>query len=301
MTVDEVRRARAYLSRVVQPPVSAELAALIADEGAVGAARLVAGGHTPFRSSGPGLVERAEADLAAIAALGGRLVIPGDDEWPTEAFVCFGSPDAVHDPRWAEPIALWVLGAGRLEELTTRAVAMTGARAATGYGEHVAADVGYGLAEAGLTVITGGGFGIDAAAHRGALAVEDGRTIAVQARGLDAAYPSGHDRLFRQVAARGVLLSEYPPGVRPSRERFLVRHRLIAALTAGTVMVEAGVRSGARRTVAAAAALGKPVMAVPGPVTSALSAGSHLEIRERRAVLVTSARDVIEQIGDGKR
>ncbi|HSL09555.1 MAG TPA: DNA-processing protein DprA, partial [Pseudonocardiaceae bacterium] len=231
-----------------------------------------------------------------IAALGGRLVVPEDDEWPTEAFTCFDTPMARADERWRAPVALWVRGAGRLDELAERAVAVVGARAATGYGEHVAAAFGYGLAEGGVVVVSGAAFGIDGAAHRGALAAE-GRTVAVQACGLDRAYPAGHQRLLDRVAERAAVVSEYPPGVRPARYRFLVRNRLIAALAAGTVVVEAGVRSGARRTATAAAVLGRVVMAVPGPITSALSVGCHLLVRDEQAVLVTRVAEVIEAVG----
>jgi DNA processing protein len=160
----------------------------------------------------------------------------------------------------------------------------------------VAAEFGYGLAESGLAVVSGAAFGVDGAAHRGALAAE-GSTVAVQACGLDRAYPAGHQGLLDRIAAGGAVVSEYPPGVRPARHRFLVRNRLIAALTAGTVVVEAGVRSGARCTASAAAALGRVVMAVPGPVTSALSAGCHRLLREEQAVLVTRVEEVVEAVG----
>ncbi|MGH3932290.1 MAG: DNA-processing protein DprA, partial [Pseudonocardiaceae bacterium] len=191
---------------------------------------------------------------------------------------------------------LWVRGAVRLDDLDDRAVAVVGARAATNYGEHVAADFGYGLSEAGAVVVSGAAFGIDGAAHRGALAAQ-GRTVAVQACGLDRAYPAGHQRLLNQIVERGAVISEYPPGVRPARYRFLVRNRLIAAFTVGTVVVEAGVRSGARRTATAAAALGRIVMAVPGPITSALSVGCHLLVRDEQAVLVTRVAEVLEAVG----
>ncbi|MFN2496307.1 MAG: DNA-processing protein DprA [Pseudonocardiaceae bacterium] len=295
----ELRRARAYLNRVAEPPAPA-LGALITEIGPVRAARLVAEGQVPDRgaaeTSARRADQRADADLAAIAALGGRLVVPEDDEWPAEAFTCFAIPTAAADERWRAPVALWVRGTGRLDDLGARAVAVVGARAATGYGEHVAADFGYGLAERGITVVSGAAFGIDGAAHRGALAAE-GPTVAVQACGLDRAYPAGHCRLLDQVAQHGAVLSEYPPGVRPARYRFLVRNRLIAAFTIAAVVVEAGVRSGARRTATAAAALGRIVMAVPGPVTSALSVGCHHLVREEQAILVTRVEEIVEAVG----
>ncbi|MGH4025360.1 MAG: DNA-processing protein DprA, partial [Pseudonocardiaceae bacterium] len=288
----------AYLNRVAEPPTAA-LAELIGEVGPVRAARLVAAGQVSDRvaaeTGARRLDGRAEADLSAIAALGGRLVVPEDDEWPTDAFTCFDTPMALAEERWRAPVALWVRGPARLEEIGDRAVAVVGARAATGYGEHVAADFGYGLAQDGVTVVSGAAYGIDGAAHRGALAA-DGPTVAVQACGLDRAYPAGHQRLLEQIAQRGAVLSEYPPGVCPARYRFLVRNRLIAAFAAGTVVVEAGLRSGAQRTAAAAAALGRVVMAVPGPITSALSVGCHQLVREEQAVLVTRVAEVLEAV-----
>ncbi|MFY9809313.1 MAG: DNA-processing protein DprA [Pseudonocardiaceae bacterium] len=295
----ELRRARAYLSRVAEPPAPA-LCELIAEVGPVRAARRVAAGQVPQRVAAETGARRADdraaADLSAVAMLGGRLVVPEDREWPAEAFTCFATPTAQADDRWRAPVALWARGAGRLDEPGERAVAVVGARAATGYGEHVAAEFGYELAENGFAVVSGAAFGIDGAAHRGALAAE-GRTVAVQACGLDRTYPAGHQRLLDRIADSGLVVSEYPPGVWPARHRFLVRNRLIAAFAAGTVVVEAGVRSGARRTAAAATALGRVVMAVPGPVTSALSVGCHLLIREDQAVLVTRAAEVVEAVG----
>jgi DNA processing protein len=295
----ELRRARAYLNRVIEPPAPG-LSELITEFGPVRTARLVAAGQVPHRvaaeTGARRADDRAEADLSTIAALGGRLVVPEDAEWPTEAFTCFATPTAQADERWCAPVALWVRGAGRLDELCERAVAVVGARAATGYGEHVAAEFGYELADDGFAVVSGAAFGIDGAAHRGALAAE-GRTVAVQACGLDRAYPAGHQGLLDRIAQHGAVVSEYPPGRWPARHRFLVRNRLIAALAAGTVVVEAGVRSGARRTATAAAALGRVVMAVPGPVTSALSVGCHLLVREEQAVLVTRTPEVVEAVG----
>jgi len=141
--------------------------------------------------------------------------------------------------------------------------------------------------------VSGGAYGIDAAAHRGALAAA-GTTIAVLACGVDYPYPAGHAGLFAAIAAAGLVVSEWPPGRHPARMRFLVRNRTIAALACGTVIVEAGERSGALNTARHAADLGKPLMAVPGPVTSAQSAGCHRIIREWGATCVTRAADIIE-------
>jgi DNA processing protein len=160
----------------------------------------------------------------------------------------------------------------------------------------VATELGFGLADRGWTVVSGGAYGIDAAAHRGALAA-GGATVAVFACGVDTAYPVGHVSLFERIAEDGLLISEWPPGVTPQRHRFLVRNRLIAAATTGTVVVEAAARSGSRATLARAHRLGRATMAVPGPVTSAMSVGAHLEVREGRAHLVTTAQEVLEEVG----
>jgi DNA processing protein len=173
---------------------------------------------------------------------------------------------------------------------------MVGSRAASGYGAHVAGEIAADLAERGWTIVSGGAYGIDAAVHRGVLAV-GGITMAVLACGVDHAYPAGHADLFAAIAADGLVVSEWPPGSHPTRLRFLVRNRVIAALTNGTVIVEAGDRSGALNTARHAAELQRPLMAVPGPVTSAQSAGCHRIIREWGGVLVTRAADVLDLLG----
>lgn len=299
MREGELRLARAYLSRVAEPPAPA-LAALVAEVGPVRAARAVARRRVPAavatETAARYAEDRAGGDLAAVAALGGRLVIPEDDEWPAWAFTCYATPPVRADPRLGEPLALWVRGAAALTEVAEAAVAVVGARAATGYGEHVAADLGYGIADRDFAVVSGAAFGADGAAHRGALAAE-GVSVAVQACGLDRAYPAGHAGLLDRMTHRGAVISEYPPGIRPARHRFLVRNGIIAALAAGVVVVEAGARSGARRTAGLASVLGRVVMAVPGPVTSALSVGCHRLVREEQAVLVTRVEEVVEAVG----
>jgi DNA processing protein len=175
-------------------------------------------------------------------------------------------------------------------------VAIVGARASTEYGERIAAGFAADLCEVGWTVASGAAYGIDAAAHRGALVV-GGSTIAVVASGIDVVYPAAHDRLFANILDRGVLVSESPPGQRPTRAGFLARNRVIAALTAGTVVVEAAHRSGALNTATWAAGLARHVMAVPGPVTSTASAGCHQLVRDHVANLVTSGSDVIDLVG----
>jgi DNA processing protein len=214
-------------------------------------------------------------------------VVPGDDEWP----VC------LDDLGHRAPLALWVVGEAHLADVAAKSVAVVGARACTTYGEHVAADLAAGLGDRGWTVVSGGAYGIDAAAHRGSLAV-DAPTVAVLACGVDVAYPAAHDGLLRSVRARGAVVSELPPGARPTRRRFLDRNRVIAALGRGTVVVEAAVRSGALNTAGHADELSRTVMAVPGPVTSPASAGCHELLRTRGAALVTDAADVLDLVGD---
>jgi DNA processing protein len=224
-----------------------------------------------------------DADLAVACQDGIRLVCPGDPEWPAE----------VDQLGPARPYALWLRGPANLRRSCRRSVSVVGSRASTGYGGHVAGEIAADLSERGWTVVSGGAYGVDAAAHRGALATE-GITIAVLACGVDFPYPAGHAELFAAIAANGLVVSEWPPGQHPGRMRFLIRNRVIAALTCGTVIVEAGERSGALNTARHAAELGKPLMAVPGPVTSAQSAGCHRIIREWGACCVTCAPDIIE-------
>jgi DNA processing protein len=183
-----------------------------------------------------------------------------------------------------------------LADVTVRSVAMVGARAATAYGEHVAGDLSCGLGERGFAVISGLAYGIDGAAHRGALAC-GAVSIGVVAGGLDRAYPAGHDRLMARLADEGAVVSEVPPGSAPTRGRFLQRNRLIAALATGTVVVEAALRSGSLNTARTAALLGRPVGAVPGPVTSASSAGCHALLRDGVATLVTDADEIADLVG----
>jgi len=225
------------------------------------------------------------AQLAEWFQDGLRLICPGDPEWPTQL-------DALGD---ASPVALWLRGSADLRFACLQSISIVGARAASAYGSHVGTEMAAALAERGWAVVSGGAFGIDSCAHRGALAA-DGVTVAVLASGLDYGYPKGHFELFEAIAAQGVLVSEMPPDRRPTRPGFLVRNRVIAALSRGTVVVEAALRSGTFSTAARARDLCRPLMAVPGPVTSAMSAGCHEIIREWGAVLVTGARDVLEHV-----
>ncbi len=298
---DSALRAWAYLSRVAEPPC-AELAALVQCVGPVEAADRVRRGlvnadlaqHTEARRG----IDRAAEDLELLARRGGRLITPDGDEWPLLAFAAFGGaggPGATARPRGRPPMVLWALGPARLDEAAQRAAAVVGTRAATAYGEHVAADLAAGLVERDVAVISGGAYGIDGAAHRAALAA-DGITVAVLAGGIDIPYPAGHSALLHRIGQHGLLFTEYPPGVRPARHRFLTRNRLVAAVAGAAVVVEAGLRSGAANTAAWARALGRVVAAVPGPVTSSASAGCHALLRNG-AELVTRADDIVELVG----
>jgi DNA processing protein len=299
---DRERFARIALSFVAEPgdPV---LGALLRACGPAEAFAAVCDGRPPESvgtSGGDGIprlgraIERwaarldavpTESRLAAWERAGIRLLCPGDPEWPTQL-------DVLSDVR---PLVLWLRGSADLRFACLRSVSIVGARAATGYGQHVATEMAAALAERGFCVISGGAFGVDAAAHRGALGA-DGVTVAVLAGGLSYGYPKGHHELFAAIAGQGVLVSEWPPDRAPTRPGFLVRNRVIAALSCGTVVVEAAVRSGALSTARHARDLCRPLMAVPGPVTSDMSEGCHEIIREWGAVCVTRAQDVIEHV-----
>lgn len=298
--LDAVRLARSYLVRVAEPPAPA-VVDFVAQHGPVAAAEAIRAGNCPSRVRDETEARRthdhAQRDLDEGARLGMRLLIPEDDEWPGWPLLSLQLAASRGVQGVAPPLALWVRGQVRFDEVTEQAVAIVGARAATGYGEHVAGDFAAALAGQGISVFSGAAYGVDGAAHRGTLFV-GGTTVALLGCGLDAGYPAGHVVLLDKIAEHGgLVVSEYPPGTPPARHRFLVRNRLIAALSEGTIVVEAGRRSGARNTATIAGALGKLVMAVPGPVTSALSIGCHELIRESGATLVASVDDVIETVG----
>ena len=287
------RLARAGLSRAGEPGLTA-LTRLVDRVGPVAAWQLLR--NADPRGIGPDLAGAAtraggtdpERDLEVMERLGGSFLCPGDPGWPAG----FDQLDRAG----LGPLGLWVRGSGNLAELAERSVCIVGSRAATEYGLYVAGELAAGLADRGYAVLSGGAYGIDAAAHRGALAV-GGRTIAVLACGVDVDYPAENVGLFQRIAAEGLVVSEHPPGSAAFRVRFLQRNRLIAAMSLGTVVVEAAERSGALSTAGHAARLGRPVMAVPGPVTSLVSAGCHRLIREFTATLVTGVAEVVEVVG----
>ncbi|MGX1812074.1 DNA-processing protein DprA [Nocardia sp. NPDC055321] len=288
-----------YLSRVVEGPCAA-LSALIGSVGVVEAARAVRECALPEVLRGPTELRRgiewAERDLGVMERIGGRVITPDDSEWPAWRMLGLGQLDPGQDEAGAVPVVLWARGPRSLVECTERAVAVVGARCSTGYGNHVTAEIAGELAGRGWTVVSGAAFGIDSMAHRAALAV-GGCTVAVLACGADRPYPVQHDRLLAEIADTGLVVSEYPPGVTPRKHHFLARNRLIAALADTVVVVEAGARSGARNTVKWSRRLGRPALAVPGPVTSAASVGCHRMILDGEAFLVTGADDILDEAG----
>jgi DNA processing protein len=287
--------ARAALTYLAEPG-DARLGALVRTCGAIPTMEAIKAGRLP--AAGNAAARRAmerwrvrlaevptAEDLAGFCKEGIRLICPGEAEWPAR----------LADLGDAQPYALWLRGNADLRYGCLRSVAIVGARAATAYGSYVAADLAASVAARGWTVVSGGAYGIDAAAHRGALGA-DGVSVAVMACGVDVPYPAGHKDLLDAIAAQGVVASEWPPGRTATRLRFLVRNRVIAALATGTLVVEAGQRSGALNTARHARELFRPLMAVPGPVTSDMSAGCHTIIRQWRGELITSAADVIEYL-----
>lgn len=291
------RLARAALTRVLEPG-DERAGRWLRECGAVELLRRITArdgsaqrlsGMTPKRLDGYRLRAETldpEGDLAAVAAGGGRFVCPGDQEWPTQ----------LDDLAEARPVGLWVRGRRDLRLWALRSVAVVGARACTPYGAHMAASLGAGLAELGWVVVSGAAFGVDGAAHRGALSA-GGATVAVLACGVDVAYPRGHTELIGRVAEQGLVIGELPPGDHPTRSRFIQRNRVIAALTRGTVVVEAEYRSGSLVTARGAHRLGRFTMGVPGPATSGLSAGVH-ELLRAEGVLVTDAAEIAELVGE---
>jgi DNA processing protein len=222
----------------------------------------------------------ARSVLAEISLCGGEFITPEDERWPTKL-----------NDLSAAPIGLVVKGL--VNALQFSSLAIVGTRNPTNYGVRVAGDFAAGFVDREWAIVSGGAYGIDAAAHRGAL-VAEGTTIAVLAAGIDVNYPGGHAHLFTEIAETGALVSEVMPGARAIPARFLTRNRLIAALSCATLVVEAAFRSGSLRTARDAAELMRPVMAIPGPITSPTSEGCHRLIGERVAEVVTSVADAVE-------
>ena len=301
---DEVLAARIVWSALSEPG-EATAGELIGECGPVGALRLVedhlAGLPTPGLASVPprDLADMARrwqprlhapmiAELTRAAVRGGLTVLAPEG---------VGWPSRVDDLGVHGPLALWVRGDAAALSSLARSTALVGARAATPYGEHIAGSLAAELCDQGVAIVSGGAYGVDGAAHRAALGA-GGLTVAFVAGGADRVYPAAHANLFQRIADGGAVVSEVAPGGSPTKWRFLQRNRLISAVSAATVVVEAGWRSGSLNTAGHAAALGRPLGAVPGPVTSATSEGCHRLLREFDATCITRAADVLELIGD---
>lgn len=281
--------ARLHLLAVAEPG-SATLGALVAKHGAVETLARIREGAVGEQVSETWQRRLAAIDIdqivATLEAASCDVLTPQSPQWPSQ----------LNDLGSKAPLLLLTRGVLPLRVTALRSVAVVGARAASEYGNRQASVMSSELAEQGVAIVSGAAFGIDAAAHHGCLAA-DGNTIAVIASGIDVVYPSAHETLFASLLDHGVIVSEVLPGRRPTRAGFLARNRLIAALTNGTVVVEAALRSGALNTATWAHALQRHVMAVPGPVTSVTSAGCHRLIRDHEATLVCNAAEVLEQVG----
>jgi DNA processing protein len=281
------RTARIALACVAEPGESG-IAEMVAEIGVHEALH-----HTLRRGTGAVPVagrlapHEVPAMVAAMSARGVRVLVPGDAEFPTQVL-------DLAEP----PLALWVRGALDLRAAALRSVSIVGARACTPYGERATTALSAGIAELGWAVVSGAAFGIDAAAHRAALG-EPGSTIAVLACGIDTAYPRAHESLLSRIADHGAIVTELPPRSAALKHRFLARNRIIAALTRGTVVVEAARRSGALATVHRAQEIGRLVMAVPGPITSMASAGPNRLLHEGAARAVTSPDEVVGLVTGG--
>ncbi|MCL2581200.1 MAG: DNA-processing protein DprA [Streptosporangiales bacterium] len=299
--LDDERLARASLTYLAEPS-DQRLGVLTETYGAAPVLAGIRTGTLPGPPAPPGPARDAERKslerwqsrlgelptqegLERLCRDGIRLVCPGDAEWPAR----------LDDLGAARPYALWLRGRADLRFSCLRSMSIVGSRAASAYGSYMACELAAGVAGQGWTVVSGAAYGVDGAAHSSALNAE-GTTVAVLACGVDMPYPAGHKDLLDAIASHGVVASEWPPGRNPTRLRFLVRNRVIAALSPGTLVVEAGERSGALNTARYARDLGRTLMAVPGPVTSGQSRGCHTIIRDWGGTLVTSAGEAVEDV-----
>ncbi|MBM3668652.1 MAG: DNA-protecting protein DprA [Actinobacteria bacterium] len=283
------RRARFALAHICDP-ADALVDELCARQGAPATLARLLGGGIANRDREVYALRWTRCDLSSehdrAEERGIRWLVRGDAEWPR----------GLDDVGVVAPHVLWVQGSAHLARACDLSLAMVGARACTHYGADVARAWAAELASSGVTIVSGGAFGIDASAHRGALAT--GNSILVTAAGIDSPYPRAHEGLFASVAERGCVVSESPLGSSVRRARFLTRNRVIAAMSRATLIVEAAHRSGSLNTARHAAEVGRQVLAVPGPVTSALSHGCHGLVIDRRAELVTGVRDVLSFLVD---
>ncbi|CUR56224.1 DNA protecting protein DprA [metagenome] len=290
------RLARVTLSCGVEPG-DGTTSSLVRQMGAVRALE-----QSLTSTSDTGVAERLAERLAAVDPVrqldqadrcGIRFLVPGDPEWPS------GLDQLDHvladEGFGGTPPGLWVRGPMPLTELAA-SVAVVGSRAASVYGVEMTRAICDHLALAGVPVVSGGALGIDFEAHDATL-VSGGATAAVLACGVDRVYPAANRRLLQHLAAEFAVVSEQPPGSAPTRLRFLARNRLIAAVTSGTVVVEAALRSGALNTAGWAERMNRHVMCVPGPVTSYTSQGVNNFLREGRGTVVTRGAEVLELLG----
>lgn len=294
---DADRLARVTLSRIIEPG-DLRVTGLVSELGATKVLGYLEAAADVESHWGFALAqELGRADPAQVleeaASLGIRFIVPGDAEWPAE-LGALRNAGALHD-RGGEPVGLWVRGAHDLRQLANNSVAVVGSRAATNYGTEQATELSRDLARMSHTVVSGAAFGVDQAAHRGAL-LAGGPTIAVMPGGVDRPYPTAHAQLLDSIAERGLVVSEAPPGAGPTRTRFLARNRVVAGLAEGTVVVEGAVRSGALNTAHWTTNLHRPLMGVPGPVSSAASTGVNQLIRLGQASAVTTAQDVVTDV-----
>lgn len=304
---EDDRLVRAHLSRVAEPgdralPTDGD--GVDADQVAAARRALVqqlrrGRGPEVWQARHARLEETTVAFVERVTRSGVQLLVPEDPRWPVGLEELVQLP-LREGPDGGAPVCLWLRGTLPAAHLAPPAAAVVGARACTAYGQHVAEDLAAGLVSRGWTVVSGAAYGVDAAAHRGALAVaEDATTptVAVLAGGADKASPAGHEQLLRRTVDRGgAVVSEVPPGTRPAAYRFLLRNRLIAAWGLGVVVVEASHRSGSLNTARTALDLSRHVASVPGPVTSAMSVGTNRLLRDG-AACVTDADDVVELMG----
>jgi len=252
--------------------------------------RISDGAYTDYKKSGfklSGSLAKIEAEALEqqVADAGAFLLTRSDVDWPSRL-----------DDLKAPPIALIGRGARAALGNLDLSLSIVGTRNPTEYGVRIAGDFAAGAVDRGWTVVSGGAYGIDSAAHRGAI-IAEGQTIAILGGGVNSVFPSGNERLFREIVENGLLLSEVLPNVHAIPARFLTRNRLIAAISRATIVVEAAFRSGSLRTARDAAEIFRPVLAVPGPITSPTSDGCHRLIGERTAEIVTSIADLMELVG----
>ncbi|ROO60339.1 DNA processing protein [Micromonospora sp. Llam0] len=285
------RIARATLGWLSEPG-DAHLRQLLATHGPVESLHMLPMRGLPFVArteirhlSGARLWEEAAVAVNHAQRGTGRVVIPADPDWPT----------GLRDLDGAEPVCLWAQGPAPIPPQAT-SVTIIGSRASSDYGKHVAADLASQLTTWRWTVVSTGGLGVDGVALRAALVV-NGEPVAVLPHGIDQMFPAAHRPLFEHLADKGLLLSAWPPGARPTLQRMRANQSLLATLTAGTVVVEASVRSNALEVVRQAVNRGRVGMVVPGPVTSAISAGCHDLLRaEPRIRPVTNLADILADL-----